>query len=653
MLTARGWWFLLAVLVLQAFAGLVPPRGQTSLSLLAMTLLLWFAWEWLKFAVRARAVVRDLYVERHLGDERGPVETLWAGRAFEVRIYLRLRGLLSLPYVIISDRIPFGAELTAGEAQADGAVTPYHPLALTYHLRCSTAGKVRFEGLGVQLADLQGFFHHAAFLSAAATYRVLPPMADAEGRSAAVKRHNLLPPPGVHRHRRPGSGSELLDLRDYLPGDPPRTIAWKASARRDRLITKEFESEVPVRCTLFVDTSNSVRLGPPGHNALARLVEIAAVVAQANAGSRDLTGLCLFDEHDVTYIRPARSSRHLAHLLNLLTDAACLAPTTGQARVETLLPLAYAFALETYPEQMRPDVNAFPFWLPWLSPQPAYTLRRPTLADYLYGSPPILLVLFLAGFYVTAVATALAASDWVMGVLWLAGYLAFGLLLGAGYVFILGLVFPHRRRWARYRKRLAALLSARYGLAPGGLSRLLEDDEQFSLHMQRFLAEHHVPYALPLYDRDGRYMFAAPGKVEVLAGALLRAVGKGHDNELFVLLADLLELEEQLGPLLRAVKVTVARHHRVMVICPWPPGVPLPAERPGAAPPPAPQVLGTAAPLFPSLRRATTARYHRAFHQVRRTFARLGVPVVCAQHEAPARLILERLEGLRTLGRTR
>src|SRR5439155_22878703 len=118
-------------------------------------------------------------------------------------------------------------------------------------------------------------------------------------------------------------------LRDYLPGDPPKTIAWKVSARRDRLITKEFESEVPVRCTLFVDISHSVRVGPPpltlpsppaeggegrmsltlppppaeggegrvrGRNALASLVEISAAVAQANAGVRDLTGIGLFDE---------------------------------------------------------------------------------------------------------------------------------------------------------------------------------------------------------------------------------------------------------------------------------------------------------------------------------------------------------------------
>ena len=40
--------------------------------------------------------------------------------------------------------------------------------------------------------------------------------------------------------------------------------------------THSIESEVPVRSTLFVDVSNSVRLGLPGETALTRLVEIAA-----------------------------------------------------------------------------------------------------------------------------------------------------------------------------------------------------------------------------------------------------------------------------------------------------------------------------------------------------------------------------------------
>ena len=61
-----------------------------------------------------------------------------------------------------------------------------------------------------------------------------------------------------------------------------------------------------------------------------------------------------------------------------------------------------------------------------------------------------------------------------------------------------------KRRRDRWRKQLAAIVSARYGLAPGGLAALLEDDDAFALLLQRFLNEHQVPYSLPLYGPDGR-----------------------------------------------------------------------------------------------------------------------------------------------------
>src|SRR5438270_246985 len=82
-------------------------------------------------------------------------------------------------------------------------------LALAYSIRCTLAGRVRFEGLHIEVADLQGFFYHLAFLPDVVTLRVLPPLADARGRRPTVKRRNLLPSPGLHRHLRPGSGSEL------------------------------------------------------------------------------------------------------------------------------------------------------------------------------------------------------------------------------------------------------------------------------------------------------------------------------------------------------------------------------------------------------------------------------------------------------------
>src|SRR5713101_2333335 len=104
MLNSRGWWFVMVVAALMAVAVF---REQTFLTVLFLTLILWFGWEWLWFAIRARIVVRGLMIRRELGDERGPVESLWAARSFRVRTELHLESPLKLPYVWAGERVPF------------------------------------------------------------------------------------------------------------------------------------------------------------------------------------------------------------------------------------------------------------------------------------------------------------------------------------------------------------------------------------------------------------------------------------------------------------------------------------------------------------------------------------------------------------------
>ncbi|HLN29212.1 MAG TPA: DUF58 domain-containing protein [Gemmataceae bacterium] len=660
MITARGWWCLVVILAVQTLAVL---SGRPALTLVALTLLLWFLGQWLLFAFRVRLTVPTLQISRQVRDGRGPVDTLWAGRVFQVQVELRAVEGLALPCLRVADQVPFAIEKVAGSAEREGSLTEDTHLTLDYSFRAPAAGRVRFGGVAVEIADFQGFYYHALFVAAPHEYNVLPPLADARGHRPTIKRNNLLPSPGLHRHLRPGSGSELLDLRDYLPGDPPKTIAWKVSARRDRLITKEFESEVPVRCTLFLDTSQSVRLGLAGHNALARQVEIAAAVAQAAGAARDLTGACLFDEQGVSaYVRPARGARHLVQLLNLFAKAAGLAPATGETRVATLLPLAYALAEECYPELVKPAVNRTPWWLFWICPPALEAASRASkfrrvlrwmivVAAFLPLAVAMGLFLLAGGLVEEIVPAALSrlwripeqSLDFVLLALAVSGTLFYFALVTTFSRAIL--VTPRQRRMARWRKRVAAIVSVHHGLDPGGLSTLLEDDKQFAWYVQRFLADHQVPYPVPLYDHRGRYLFRSPGKTAVLARALLRSVGKGRDNELYVLLVDLLELGDQMDVLLRAVRVTLARHHQVMVICPWPPGIPLPGKPEGIAA----EVSLRAGPQTAMLQ-ATTERLHRAFDDLRQTFARIGVPIVCASKGDPVRLILTRLDRLRLLG---
>ncbi len=380
MLTSRAYWFLLSVLAILSL-GLLRP--SLTLTLLGLTLLLWFAAQWLWFLIRLPGV-RGLRIEREVWDERSNVATLWAGQIFEVRLRLINDDWLLSPHLAVDDRPPYAVEQVDGSTIAQGVVSADRPLQWAYRIRCGSAGLARFEGVRLRIADWQGFFHHLHFLHDVVVLPILPVLAPLSSQPASKKRHNLLLPPGIHRFRRPGSGSELLDLRDYLPGDPPKTIAWKVSARRDRLITKEFESEVPVRCTLFIDTSNSVRVpaafavGPRQIHcgkALDRLIDVAAGVLQANAGIRDLTGLCLFDEQGVQSVAPDRGGAHRTECLRLLAAAAARLPVQERVHPDHLLPLAYSFASEVYPELLQPAVNAVPLKMTWLEGFSSYPRR--------------------------------------------------------------------------------------------------------------------------------------------------------------------------------------------------------------------------------------------------------------------------------------
>lgn len=54
-----------------------------------------------------------------------------------------------------------------------------------------------------------------------------------------------------------GEGDEFFCLREYLPGDDLRRIAWRASARRGTLLVKELAQEAPRYVVFVLDTFRS------------------------------------------------------------------------------------------------------------------------------------------------------------------------------------------------------------------------------------------------------------------------------------------------------------------------------------------------------------------------------------------------------------
>jgi uncharacterized protein (DUF58 family) len=685
MLSPRGTWllvFLVLVLVIGAF--LVPYYSVVP-ALLAVTLLLWFAAEWVLFQARSNAAVSRLKVSRQVLQGGREVPMLWAGLGFEVRVTVENPSRFAVPFAVLEDRAAVATERTDGESQRFAHIPARGSVEIVYTLKAPSPGVLRFEGVKVRVADLNGFFYRRVFLRLPVEFLVLPPLADDEGRQRATKRFNTLPPPGIHRLRRPGSGSELLDLRDYRPGDPPKMIAWKPSARRDRLITKEFENDVPVRCVLFLDTSEGVRLGPPGNTLLTRMAGVAAAVAQASAGNRDLVGLTTFDEKEAKTSQPARTKIHMINVLRRLAEVSSLQPGVQGVPPEQLTRRAYPLAQDLYPELMARRVNSMPLmrlWIPLLD-------RKWGFLALVVIAINLALVYFFRDYRTARLdsagrATRHLAGNWHF----IPKLIAFGLLVW-WYMFwpmILTTVFwflhsfrgwfGERRKELTRRKQLAQLFALQDGTGPDAVERYAFDDDAYGRRVATFLQHHLLRCPVPLYDEQGRYRFRCAGKAPVLAGAMVRAVSRARDNELYVVLADLAELGHDLAPVVRACRVARARHHHVLVIVPWPADVPSPDDPEGATTPSAaadddapaersrragakPRNLkqkqarmaaeARGSSLVRAVRQSLTKQYHESFKTLRRELGRVGATVMRVSDGDPVQLVLDRLDRVRGL----
>jgi uncharacterized protein (DUF58 family) len=538
-------------------------RGQTGLALLSLSLLLWLLAEWLFFTWRIWIELPHLQFERRVNGRQEPTGLLWAGRLVTVSVRVFSSTGTIGPVLRIRDVVPENMDVTNRENDVCASAA-FRAFTFTYTARVRGAGQLRLPGFRITVEDAQGFFRSERFIPLVQVFRVLPAYADVGETQPQVKRINSLPQHGIHRLQRSGMGSELLELREYVSGDPPKSIAWKVSARRDKLMTRQYESEVPVRLQLFLDGSIGTRVGGFGLRLLDQLTYVAASIARTATSVGDPVGAMLFDERGQQRVSPQTGERGFHRLLEAMADF-CVNPAPVPDRLSpTLMTFALSVASEQFPELMESRVNQIPFTI-----------------------FPIL---------------------------------------------------PWNARRQRDRFLLAGVLAELYRLPPDKQVQLVHDDALMATFAQHFLSQSGLSWMTPVVAVRGRGFHDGMPRIEMLSRALTMAVAQAHDNEVFVVLADLLECAPGISHLLPAVKMALARHHRVAFVCPTPA-----FKRPTAA---STEILSPDAEDL--LLAAEQTRTRELSLRLQRDLRRIGATVSFAGEQNAIRLVLSEMEIART-----
>lgn len=95
---------------------------------------------------------------------------------------------------------------------------------------------------------------------------------------------------GTHASAHRGRGLEFQEVRPYVPGDDPRTIDWRVTARRGRPHTKLFREERERAVWLLADLHPALYFGTRRQLKSALLVRAAALLAWIAALGGDRVG---------------------------------------------------------------------------------------------------------------------------------------------------------------------------------------------------------------------------------------------------------------------------------------------------------------------------------------------------------------------------
>lgn len=125
---------------------------------------------------------------------------------------------------------------------------------------------------------------------------------------------------GLAFTRQRGLGMELRELRDHQPGDPFKHIAWRATARRGKLISREFESDLVLSTWILVDASPSMFWGTPGQARIDFALETAYNLAAALISRGDRAGILVHDHRVLHQLAPALGRRQLLRILDVLLE---------------------------------------------------------------------------------------------------------------------------------------------------------------------------------------------------------------------------------------------------------------------------------------------------------------------------------------------
>lgn len=196
------------------------------------------------------------------------------------------------------------------------AIPPRSEIDLTYHVTPPHRGDFAFGDIYLRLNGPTGLLIRQIKYPMQEQVKVYPNILDLRRYEIGLRRERVVQP-GQRVMRVHGRGTDFESLREYLPDDEFRAIDWKASARRNKLISRQYQEEKSQNVIILLDCG---RVMGPVVDGLSRLdwsINAAMMLAHVAAIKGDKVGLMAFGEDIQTYSSPKSGKSQTLNMLSM------------------------------------------------------------------------------------------------------------------------------------------------------------------------------------------------------------------------------------------------------------------------------------------------------------------------------------------------
>lgn len=252
---------------------------------------------------------KDFRIEREL-DERFAM-----GAANEVAIKITNRSRRKVTF-IIKEEHPEQMELL-DPREVRLTVPPGRARSWRYRLLPTARGNYEFGNTALRFRTRLGLLWRQLTYPTACSVKVYPDIREAKKNELYAHR-NRRPDPGLRRMRLRGQGREFESLREFVIGDEIRHISWPSTARRGKLITRQYTIERSQNVMVMLDTGRLMTARIGRLSKLDHAINATLSIAYVAAAGGDNVGMLAFSRKVISYLPPRRGRDQLNKILEAL-----------------------------------------------------------------------------------------------------------------------------------------------------------------------------------------------------------------------------------------------------------------------------------------------------------------------------------------------